>query len=314
MRTRLLNFEIIEEPTPTLYPQYEKLRLSYKDNDNIPINMIYETIKYFFTEESKIIHYYSHTILLLNVKIGRLLEVPIVNWCQNREPDLIRIPDIASYIYNKRKPIDTIMYLSFNNKKQNFNVIDGIHRFSALKYIKEQNNRPLDLLDTQEYGSNGDALWFYNTEIIVNIRFNACIGDLVDLRDSLNQSQPMPTVLLNDNNAEQQSRNIVLHSIADEWQKKYKKIFSSSNDSTYLQSIGSTNRNKFIELLGILYDKYNIDISRIQLLRNILEEANQKMEQLYTDKKIGSLKAREKCKVTGCYLFLYKIDKLEDII
>lgn len=314
MRTKLLNFEIIGEEPQVIYSSYEQLRLTYKDNDNIPLNMIHETIQYFFKEETKVIHNYSQNILLLKVKIGNLLDAPIVNWCQNREPDLVRVPDIASYIYNKKKPIDTILYLSFNNKRQNFNIIDGIHRFSALKYIKEQNNKQLDLLDTQEFGSNGDAHWLYNTEIIINVRFNTCLGDLVDLRDSLNQSQPMPTVLLNDTSVEEQSRNIILNTIADEWQKKYKKTFSSSNDSTYLHSNGLTNRNKFIELLGVLYDKYNIDISRIQLLRNILEEGNKKMEELYNIKKIGSLKAREKAKNNGCYLFLYKNQKLEDII
>jgi hypothetical protein len=71
--------------------------------------------------------------------IKDLLVDPVKNWEYNRPPDMARCPDIARYIYNSRKPVDTMVYLSFTNIKEVFEVIDGIHRLTALKIIKEEN-------------------------------------------------------------------------------------------------------------------------------------------------------------------------------
>lgn len=313
---QMMEFEIVDNiisnTTNTRINNYEILRTKYTGNI-IPIDLINYIIEYFF-KKSLIVHKYEQNILLVSIPISSLLEAPIVNWCQNREPDLIRIPDIASYIYNKHKPIETILYLSFNNKKQQFDIIDGIHRFSALKYIKEKNSAPLDLINEPEFGSNNDASWLYNSYIVINIRFNADIGELITLRDSLNKTQPMPTVLMDDNTSETFIRKDIIEKIATEWQVKYTKSFSSSNDDGYLKSNGLTNRTKFSTLLGTLYDKYNIDITRINILRQILEEGNKNMQEKVLKTMIGSAKARLRCKETGCYLFIYRNDQLEDML
>jgi hypothetical protein len=310
---RIIEFEIIE-PEPVIKDNYEIMRIRLMNNNSMPLDLINPSIQHFFTSSANIIHKYEPTILLVRMKIKDLLNAPIINWCQNRDPDLVRIPDIASYIYNKRKSIETIIYISFNNKKQNFDVIDGIHRFTALKYIKEKNSVQLDLLDNQPFGSNLDATWLYNSDIIVNIRFNADTGELISLREVLNKSQPMPTVLMDDSTVEKQIRSEIIKNISNEWQVKYTKNFSSSNDPTYLQSIGSTNKDLFQSLLGVLYEKYNIDISRVNILKKILEEANKRMEEKVIKSSIGSSKARVKCKDSGCYLFIYRNEKLEDFI
>ncbi len=291
---------------------HNQLRIKYTGN-TISNDLINPILEYFF-KNYNIIHNYSSSILLVRLKVKDLLEAPIVNWRQNREPDMIRIPDIASYIYNKRKPIETILYLSFNNKKQQFDVIDGIHRFSALKYIKEKNSSPLDLINDPEFGSNSDANWLYNSDIIINIRFNADNGELISLRDDLNKTQPMATVLMDDMTTDTTTRKDIIEKIATEWQVKYTKNFSSSNDDVYMKSNGLTNRNKFIHLLGVLYDKYNIDITRINILRQILEEGNKNIQEKILKTVSGSAKARLRCKETGCYLFIYRNDQLEDML
>lgn len=310
---RIIEFEIIE-PETIIKDNYEIIRTKLANNNSIPLDLINPAIQHFFTGSATIIHKYEPTVLLVRMKIKDLLNAPIINWCQNRDPDLVRIPDIASYIYNKRKPIETIIYISFNNKKQNFDLIDGIHRFTALKYIKEKNSVQLDLLDNQPFGSNLDALWLYNSDIVVNIRFNADNGELISLREVLNKTQPMPTVLMDDSTIETQTRAEIIKKISNEWQLKYIKNFSSSNDPTYLQSIGSTNKDYFETLLGVLYEKYNIDITRVHILKKILEEANKRMEEKVKTSSIGSSKARVKCKDSGCYLFIYRNEKLEDFI
>jgi hypothetical protein len=117
--------------------------------------------------------------------INDLLVSSVKNWEYNRPPDMARCPDIARYIYNSKKPIDTMLYLSFNNIKEVFEVLDGIHRITALKIIKEENSKPLDLLDQHDFGSGNDATWLYNQYILVNIRFNATLGELIEVFKNL---------------------------------------------------------------------------------------------------------------------------------
>lgn len=300
-------FHIIEQKTNL----YDFTRKSYKDLENVPINVINDIIKYHFKESYKILHNFTPTTFLILVKVRDLLNAPINNWCQNREPDFIRIPDIASYINKEKKTLETILYLSYKNKKDSFDIIDGIHRYSALKYIEEK-NKDTSLLEENEFLYNLD--WLFDSYILINLRFNATIGELIELRNSLNLTQPMPTVLMKDNDHEETTKKNILESIANSWQKKFKKNFSSSSDASYLQSHGCTNRNLFIELLGILYNKYNIDIHRVHILHQVLDEANNRMKILIESSSLGSINARTRCKDTGCFLFIYRNEKLEDFI
>ena len=86
---------------------------------------------------SEIIHSYSERHMLIKIKVSDLLNAPITNWKYNRPPDLIRCADMAKYIYISRKPLDTMLYLSFNNTTQSFDIFDGIHRYTSLKILKE---------------------------------------------------------------------------------------------------------------------------------------------------------------------------------
>jgi hypothetical protein len=76
--------------------------------------------------------------------------------------------------------------------------------------------------------------------------------------------------------------------------------------------MGNTNRNKFVELLDTLYDKYNIDETSTNKLREVLDTINNKLSGQMPTK--ASLDIRLKCKESGCYLFLYKNDKLLELI
>ena len=116
---------------------------------------------------SEIIHSYSDRHMIIKIKISDLLESPISNWKYNRPPDQIRCADIAKYIYLSKKPLDTMLYVSFNNINQSFDVIDGIHRYTSLKILKENNSKSLDLITGGDYGNNNDAEWLYNSYIIL---------------------------------------------------------------------------------------------------------------------------------------------------
>lgn len=294
--------EFIEE---TINPdEYTIVRSPYIKSEFIPSNIIPIIMKHYFNSFELVLSYNeNHSIYKIMIK--DLLVESVKNWEYNRPPDMARCPDIARYIYNSRKPVDTMVYLSFNNLKETFEVLDGIHRITALKIIKEANSKPLDLLEEHEFGSGNDAHWLYNQYLLVNIRFNATLGELVEVFKNLNKSQTVPELYIRDHAKEKRD---TIDAIANEWFVKYKKHFSSSSNPI----IGNTNRNKFVDLLDKLYEKHKIDESNSEKLRKLLEDANLKISHNMPTK--ASIDTRVKCKETGCYLFLLKNDKLEEFI
>ena len=247
------------------------------------------------------IHKFNETHMIYKILICDLLVASIKNWEYNRPPDMARCPDIARYIYNSKKPVDSMLYLTYTNINDNFEVLDGIHRLTALKIIKEENSKTL----ISEFGSDNAAEWLYNQYLIVNIRFNANLGDLIDIFKNLNKSQTVPELYIKDHTKEKRE---IIDIIANEWYIKYKKHFSSSANPI----MGNTNRNKFVSLLDKIYDKYNIKDSSSDELRSILEDANMKIKNNIPNK--STIKQRVTCGETGCWLFLYKNEILEKII
>jgi hypothetical protein len=291
--------------TETEYDHFKKL---YKNLEFIPstFDIINTILKHHFPT-SEIIHKFSENYnhLLIKITIKDLLNASLYNWKYNRPPDMSRCPDIARYIYYQKKPIDTIIYLSYNNMLDQFDILDGIHRLTALRIIKEENSKPLDFISFSEFGSNNDATWLYNQYIILNMYFNASEENLMEIFRILNKSQSVPQLYIKDNI---QEKIKLIEKLANEWQIKYKKHFSSSANP----NLGNTNRNKFIDLLDRLYDKYKINSTNIDILKNKLEYANTQLSFDIPSK--ASIDVRLKCKETGCYLFLLKNDKLEEYI
>ena len=133
----------------------------------------------------------------------------------------------------------------------------------------------------------------------------AKFGDLIETFITLNKSQTVPDIYIRDVAREKRD---TIEAVANDWQIRYKKHFSSSTNPIS----GNTNRHKFIDLLDIIYDKYKIDETKLDKFKQILEEANARMSLNVPTK--TTIDTRLKCRDTGCYLFLYKNDKLEDFI
>jgi len=299
--------EVVGEEQQHQEGELDLFKIAYKPymtSEFIPVHIIPLLMKHHFPS-SEIIHQFTLTHLIYKVKISEILGDNIRNWEYNRPPDLARCPDIASYIYNSKKPIDTMFWFVFTNKKNIFEVLDGIHRLTALKKIKEENSKPQDLLCPGDFGSNGDAYWLYEQYAILNIRFNTNFGERVEVFQNLNKSQAVPDLYIKDHKKEKIQ---IIDLIANEWQVNYKRHFSSSSEP----NIGNTNRNKFVDLLDKIYDKYKIDSSNPNKLRHLLEDANNKIMNNIPSK--VSLNTRVKCKETGCYLFIYKNERLEELI
>ena len=306
-----IEIELIEEEP--IVDSYTTIRKSYKNNEFIPCRreIVMSIINHHFAS-AEVIHSFSENHLLLKIPIKDILHASIINWEYNRPPDMSRCPDIARYMYNSKKPVDTMIYLSYKNSNDCFEVLDGIHRLTALRIIHQENvkPKPIDFITPEhvgdyEFGSNNDANWLYDQYLIVNIRFNAILGDLIEIFKTLNKSQNVPDIYIRD--VDKEKRDII-EAIANEYQIRYKKNFSSSANPI----VGNTNRNKFVNLLDKIYDKYNFDNTQVIQFKQVLENANTRISMNVPTK--VSIDSRLKARETGCYLFLYKNDKLEELI
>jgi hypothetical protein len=302
-QSNLIEVEV-EEARADVQDPFAVFRRQSVTSEYMPTSYIPIVMRHHF-ESSQLCHAYSDNHGIYKIKVKDLIVSSVKNWEYNRPPDMVRCPDIAAYMYDSKKPVDTMFYLSYNNKSNSFDVLDGIHRITALKMLFEENSKPLDLLSPGRFGSGGDARWLFEQWVMVNIRFNASKGQLIETFEMLNKSQAVPELYFRDHKKEKRD---MIESIANEWCVKFKKHFSSAANPIG----GNTNRNKFVDLLDKIYDKHNIDGTNPGKLRELLEAANRKISQNVPAK--ASVDARVKCMDTGCFLFLHKNDKLEKLI
>ena len=276
----------------------------YRNNELIPISIINNLVKYSF-KSCEFLHDYSSYHKIIKVKISDLLSANITNWKYNRPADLTRCADIARYIYITKTIVDTMLYVSFNKQKCSFDVIDGIHRYTSLKIIQEENSKALDLITPSEFGNNNDAKWLYDSYILINIRINSSEGELIELFRSLNKSNPIPELYVRDLNQEKRE---IIESVSNNWQVKYKSHFSSNSKPNK----PNVNRDRFIDLLEIVYDKYKITNENKFLLEEKLQKTNTNI--LFNIPRKLSQSIKEKCSKTGLWMFIYTIEELIKMI
>jgi hypothetical protein len=291
----------------SLINDFQSIMAPYSKTEFIPINMIPDVLSHYL-KDHKIFHSFDaqYTHLVIKIPINNLLQAPIANWSLNRPPDATRCEEIAKSIYNSRMPVDSMIYLSYNNKKQIFEILDGIHRITALKIIKRENSKPMDLIMPSDYGYNNDAdHWLFNSCIIVNLKFNASISELIQKFQMLNKGSPVPELYIKDNTEEKKT---IIENIVKQYQKLFKTHFSASQNPI----IPNINRDKFVELLDNIYDRYNITEETKTKIDELLTNANNFIKENIPNK--VSKKAIEKCAETGCYLFMLRDSQLLEII
>ena len=241
----------------------------------------------------EIIHTFQENHYLGKCKIVDLFGTmdKIENWEYNRPPDLERSREIASAILQQKNAIDWVLHFAYDSITKCFFVIDGIHRLYSLQISHEIRE------------------WLPNQYILINFKVDASKGELVDWFHAINNSNPVPELYLKDTS--QQKRECI-EKIAKEWQEKYPQHFMS----TKKPNIGHINRDRFIDILDVLYEKYKKSHSKLISIENSLREKIQNKNQYIKEnlpKKL-SQKILDKCAQSGCYLFLQKQEWLSDNI
>jgi hypothetical protein len=276
---------------------------------------------YTFLPSFEIIHKYNENHLMCKCKISDLLqgasENKIINWKHNRPPDTVRCRELAEYIYNKKQEVDWLFYMIVENDI--FHIIDGIHRFHSLQIIKRENSKAPDYLTpiligstafcantiygSTMVGTNNSADWLYEKYIFISLRKNMSNGETVDLFQSLNKSNPVPELYIAPD-INQQKRALI-ETVVNEWLDGFNTHFTSSKNP----NIPNMNRDKFIDILDFVYEKYKLNNSTNHLLTERLYELNSNLKA--NPPKKTSQSALDKCNKTGCFIFLIGREKLQ---
>lgn len=281
---------------------FDTLYAPYRGCEFVPPALVPIILSHHFPS-SVVLHDFAsnHSHLLIKINMQEFLRGPCKKWAYNRPPDLARCPDIARGIFNAKKPVDSLFYISYNNLTKTFDILDGIHRYTALQIIKKENELPLNFLDASDFGSHNDASWLWTSDVLINIRFNAPLGELIENFQKLNRSNPVPDLYILDNS---QTKRTIIENITSEYYARYKSHFSSSPNP----NIPNINREQFIDMVDKLYEKYKITEETAHKLEELLEGLNGYIQN-NLPRKISE-KALDKCKETGCYLFLYRVDRI----
>ena len=278
----------------------ESLLAPFQQKETIPTDIISSVLRASFPHHI-LAHAYSAQHQIIKMTIHDLIQGNyITNWVHNRPPDQERCEDIAKYIDASKKPVDTMMYVCLNHKKQKYDMIDGIHRYTALSILFEQ-SKHVDLI-TNEYG---DLSQLMNSMILLNVRMNATEGEKTDLFLSLNKSNPVSELYLRNPAKEKQD---CIEEIVKSWQTEYKSHFSSTNKPNR----PNTNRDRFMDILSEVYDRLKLTQETTAKLGETIHRVNQMIS--HNIPKQTSTEMQKKCKETGCWIFLYSDDALMNLL
>jgi hypothetical protein len=232
------------------------------------------------------IHEYTHDHRLIKLTVGQLLELPIENWKHNRPPDEVRVAEIKEFIHKRGNDILQPFYIHYNSKKDVYEVLDGIHRYSSMKGAEEH---------------------IFDKTVFVHLFIDYSCGSLVDIFENLNKTVPVPELYIGQPQADTTKKDII-EEVSEQWKKQYKSHFTNSKTSYQIPNII---RDSFINILSELYTSYTVR-NKTKLLE-LLERANSNIK----DYVLAGVSLRtipikftanqlKKCSETGCYLFLYR--------
>jgi hypothetical protein len=250
---------------------------------------------------------------LFKMTISTLLKLSIVNWKHNRPPDMNRCLEIVQY-YQSIKPntrLDSTLHLNLNTTTNQFEVIDGIHRITALFEMHntfESNNDPQK---AKQY------YWFYNTLVLVSIRKDYSDIALAELFYSLNKSVPIPSLYMEslpeqplviaqqeeeeeepDNSIQEVNdyRRKIIENITTVWQTKYKDHFSTNIRCHKPNITLGDFQDILLEMWKIIIQYYSLEEMEVQMNR-ILERVNEHA------KDANNTRETTKLKKSGRYIF-----------
>jgi len=256
------------------------------------------------------IYKYTSNHYLATISVKEMLEMKnIQNWKYNRPADMVRVSALAEYTMYNRPQLDTMIYCNYNSITNKYEIYDGIHRISTLKYIADHHEKDKhDYINGSIYGGVID--WLMERKMVFNIRVCAAEGEIMEAFMSLNKSVPIPELYM-ENPGE--AKRICIEKVVETYQHLYKSHFSAS---VKVQR-PNTNRELFMNFVSRVYD-FILPDNENQLIEQLDEINNDVRSQVLVletqPQKMKKYKITEsmiaKCKKTNCYMFMENLDSL----
>jgi hypothetical protein len=229
------------------------------------------------------------------IKMKKFIKLNMKRWQFNRPANMERATEIAESLFGKRQPIFFVFQCIYNQEEGLFEIIDGIHRYFALKQLN-------NMLEENETNS-----WFYNSYLLIEMKYNYTKGEYIDWFETINKCTPVSEIYTNS----QDEKKEIVEEVVNIYYSKYNTHFKGTNPN-----IPNTSREKFTELVLYICNNFNISSENKKCLLKILEDINKQIQQIIASNNLKKLnpkiteKSLKKCNDTGLYLFLAKPEKL----
>jgi hypothetical protein len=230
------------------------------------------------------------------IKMKKFMKLNMIRWQFNRPANMEKIHEIGESLFGKRQPIFFIFQCIYNQEENLFEIIDGMHRYYALKRIN-------DMLEENEQNS-----WFYNSYLLLEIKYNFSKGEYIDWFETINKCSPVSEIYTNS----QDERKEIVEEVVNIYYSKYNSHFTGA----LKPNIPNTSREKFTDVVLYICDNFHISTENKKCILKILEDINKTISQIVKNNnpkrfnKNITDKSLEKCNLTGLYLFLAKPEKL----
>ena len=233
------------------------------------------------------------------IKMKKIMKLNMVRWQFNRPANMERVEEIAESLFGKKQPVFFIFQCIYNVEENLFEIIDGIHRYFALKKLN-------NMLEETEANS-----WFYNSYMLIEMKYNYSKGEYIDWFETINKCTPVSEIYTNS----QDEKKEIVEEVVNIYYSKYNCHFKGTNPY-----IPNTSREKFTDIVLYICDNFRISTENKKCILKVLEDINKQILQIVTinnpkrfNPKITE-KSLKKCNDSGLYLFLAKPEKLLNLI
>lgn len=239
-----------------------------------------------------LLHQFSPEHQLVKITVETLCRWPLCNWEHNRPPDKVRCADMAQSLAKPNVQLLQPFYFFYDSKQPMYHILDGIHRYTALMTLHEDEN-------------------VKTKPVLAHIFTDVSKGALVDVFENINKTIPVPNLYINVGGHTADEISLVSTTVAD-YQKRYREHFSPN--ATFCAP--NINREAFTNLLSDLCQRHHITSQ--SLLEKMLQQLNAVIRnrvetglhtRFFPNK--FSEKQKEKCRKSGLYLFLYNCELLK---
>jgi len=229
------------------------------------------------------------------IRMKKFVKLNMKRWQFNRPANMERATEIAESLFGKKQPLFFVFQCIYNQEEGLFEIIDGIHRYFALKQLN-------NMLEENEINS-----WFYNSYMLIEIKYNYTKGEYIDWFETINKCTPVSEIYTNS----QDEKKEIVEEVVNIYYSKYNSHFKGTNPN-----IPNTSREKFTELVLYICNNFNILSENKKCILKILEDINNQIIDIVKTNNLKKInpkiteKSLKKCNDTGLYLFLAKPERL----